>query len=193
MQASDKNAVAYLFLDTETTGTNRYNDQIWQLSWSLETEHRTFADRDFLIQHNAKPTEWVSTRTQYNAKANEPKHSRSSVLKTLMADIESAAPLRVYLVGANPTFDDYFLQKMTWGVSGIALKYEYRLICIENLVMGFLGLAAPPGLKEIPALLGMPPFPEEELHDAKFDRKAVAKIFWHLKRLSRHRGSLPAA
>lgn len=181
---------AYLFLDSETTGTNRYEDQIWQLSWSLETRDALIADRDFVVHHTSKPSQWVldPANTQYAAKMKdeyEVKYSRQLVLRTLADDIASAAPSQVHLVCENPTFDDYFLHKMTWGVKGVALNYHYVPICIENLAMGAYNalsgrfvIKAPPRLKEIPALFGLPPLPAGHHHNAKFDRSVVRDLFW---------------
>ncbi|MHB8590775.1 MAG: hypothetical protein ACYDBO_02170 [Vulcanimicrobiaceae bacterium] len=179
---------AYLFLDSETTGTNRYEDQIWQLSWSLETRDHLIADRDFCVHHTSKPSPWVAENTRYNERMADDaltKFSRQLVLRTLMDDIAGAAPSSVHLVCANPTFDDYFLHKMTWGVKGAALNYHYVPMCIENIAMGaynalhgkFL-LKTPPRLNEIPALFGMPQFPPGKSHDARFDRCALRDLFW---------------
>jgi len=171
---------AYLFLDSETTGTNRYNDQIWQLSWSLETKDRLFADRDFNVQHTSNPTQWVLDNTLYTKKHSEPQDTRQVVLKQLMNDILAAAPLPVHLVGANPTFDDYFMHKLTWGVPSATLKYHYRLIDIETLVMAELNLDAPAGLRNCLELLNLPPA-VEAMHDARVDRTLTRDIFWYLK------------
>lgn len=183
-----KTEPAYLFLDSETTGVNRYDDQIWQLSWSLETRDRLIADRDFVVHHTSKPSPWVAQNTRYNetmADENEVKFSRQLVLRTLMDDIASATPSTVHLVCANPTFDDYFLHKMTWGVKGAALNYAYVPMCIENIAMGAYNalhggfiLQTPPHLKEIPALFDLPPFPAGKAHDARFDRCALRDLFW---------------
>lgn len=179
---------AYLFLDSETTGVNRYEDQIWQLSWSIEKRHHLLADRDFCVQHTSQPSPWVAENTRYNEKmadSCETKFSRQLVLRTLMEDIASAAPSKVHLVCENPTFDDYFLHKMTWGVKGASLNYAYVPMCIENIAMGAYNalnggfiLQTPPHLKEIPELFGFPPFPAGKSHDARFDRCALRDLFW---------------
>lgn len=195
----------YLFLDLETTGLDTAVDEITEAAWILDdgTEHH------FFVEHTRLPNEWVLKETDYLTRILPA--SKTSLYKVLFllsreSDAERLVPTSygtikgipqtTYLVGANPAFDDRFLRSALrrsnvtdgWGAQMTEMPYHYHLIDIEAVVMGALGLAIPPKLKECRSLLGLPGA-NEAPHSALSDAREV-KFIWDTLR-SRVEESVP--
>lgn len=174
---NDPNAL-YLFLDTETTGLNRNRDQIWSLSWTLDTPGgNTLSKVDSFIHHMAQPSQWVKDNTAYEAvKETLPmigwKHIWEAY-KLLKSQIPKDR--KVYLVGANPWFDDQMLVKCDPRFSKL---YDYHKIDVENMTMALFDLVNPPRLDEVLTILSIP---HPERHGSRVDCDLARDAFYKLR------------
>lgn len=156
---------AYCLLDTETTGLRRSRDQVYDIAWK-------FLDAHTLLRAGRKPRPfnindvhhaWVKLDTipyseisEYTLKspnfalyqAAKEKHDFKQVTCWLYSQImglKEAGYDDVYLVGANPAFDDHF-NSLAYGDHP---GYKYRLIDLENQAMRPMRLQVPPGFHEV--------------------------------------------
>lgn len=182
--------IAYLFLDTETTGNrmpSRYGsdaDQVWDIAWTLELGDTIVIERQMFVQHACTAGQWTREHTQYldvmgKAMAGEVYlASPIAVCSLLASDIAMVKPAQVHLVGANPAFDQEMVNAM--GMKHVADSWHYRPIDIEGLVAGRLNLKSHPGLRECAELIGLPKPPKG--HDARTDVKTTRWLFWEFRR-----------
>jgi hypothetical protein len=82
----------------------------------------------------------------------------------------------VYLIGANPSFDDRMLRKM---YRGITPGYHHRMIDVEAYDMGSRRAATPRGLADIAREL-VPDFCEQD-HEARSDVRVLVAAFHALR------------
>lgn len=156
---------AYCLLDTETTGLHRHIAQVYDIAWK-------FLDAQLLLATGLKPhpfningvhRAWVkldhipySEISEYTLKspnfalyqASQEKHDFKQVMGWLYSQImglKEAGYDDVYLVGANPAFDDHF-NTQCWGDHP---GYKYRLIDLENQAMKPMRALVPPGFQEV--------------------------------------------
>lgn len=179
----------YLFLDLETTGLDPHRDQVTECAWKDD------AGRSFhrFVDHSVPPTQWVLDKTDYLTRI---KSAAKKIPQTLfiaylqntcdMLKAEHGGNAQVYLVGANPTFDDSFICELTAGYR----PYNYHLICIETVVLGYLlgkGLPVPKKervprtLKTLRSLVGIEG-ENPEPHTAQADADEVKLIWDHINK-----------
>lgn len=147
---------AYLFLDIETTGLDESVDEITEIAYILAGPSiPKTVSYQAILQHTSFPTAWVLENTDYLQRIlRAPKTPLSSALLNLHGDLQRASSFcgKVYLVGANPSFDDRFLRAAA-RKENIVLGYHHRLIDVEVLVMGRINLTEPPSLSRCSTLL----------------------------------------
>lgn len=80
-----------------------------------------------------------------------------------------------YLAAAVPSFDAGFLGPFLRH-NGQAPTWHHRLICVENLAAGALGLDVPVGLSESAELLGLP-VDTDRTHTALYDAQLAKKVY----------------
>lgn len=178
--------VAYLFLDLETTGLDRMIDEPWSMAYTLETaERKIIAERAMYLVHTAKPSEFTLQDREYRRVFVErigqamPIGVKYAML-LLLHDLFAIPEHKVYLVGANPSFDDAFMSRMR--LVGEERWYDYHLIDIEAVALGYAGLGrvlAPPRLKDIAELIGLPKI-DKTPHQAYADKELVRTFFWRI-------------
>lgn len=155
----------YCLLDTETTGLRRHDDQVYDMAWK-------FLDAQTLLQVGPKPQpfningvhkRWcgidvpLNQISEYTFKSpnfalymaakgykNDPLHSVVGILTAQSAALIESGYDEVYLVGANPAFDDNHVRRHNeWA------PYKYRMIDLENQAMRPMRLPVPPGFNEV--------------------------------------------
>lgn len=180
----------YLFLDTETTGIEE-RDQIWNLAYVLENEDGSRSiERDLLIEHSSAPSHWVLENTKYYERLSIDayRHQMFAVTMFLANDcaklLEPGDTLRsndVYMIGAVPAFDDRMIRKNPYFlVSPEQIPYNYHVIDVEAVIMGKLGLAVPPKMKEMEALTGIA---NTNAHEALADARHARDLFrWAMRK-----------
>ena len=93
-----------------------------------------------------------------------------------------------YLAAAVPSFDAAFLNPFLRH-NGQAPTWHHRLICVENLAAGALGLEVPVGLSESARLLGVP-VDTDRTHTALYDAQLAHAVYDAVQ--SRVRGGVAA-
>jgi len=169
----------YIFLDLETTGLDPERDVITQIAWRWRDEvTNSTMWRNFYVPFTGTCGVWAARHTLANHR--EPNVSsldtalRSFMHTCLLLGVDGA---KVYLVGANPTFDHSFLTRVMREP-----PYDYHLIDVEAMAMALGGAHHPPTLREIRKLLG---FEGQPLcnHDAAMDAEEVQFVFEAMNRV----------
>ena len=142
-----------VFVDTETTGLDPACEQVFEIAAVTDTREHVW---------RIHPTSDVLARMHPAAAKVNRYHDRVSEagwvwsnpyrsLRDLGALLDGA-----YLAGAVPSFDAAHLTA-TFLRFGIAPpRWQHRLVCVETMAAGVLGLDAPVSLSESARLLGVP-------------------------------------
>lgn len=179
----------YIFLDIETTGLNFEKDQITEIAWIRDTGE----ERSCIIDHDRRPNQWVVENTDYVERILKAENSyplwmvldalsRDCVeMKRASSHINHNIPLsNIYMVGRCPAFDDRFLRKAyaTYNkrLGNSETPYHDKVIDIEAMALGKLGLDRMPSLNKLRKLLGIPG-DNEPAHRALDDAREVKIIF----------------
>lgn len=131
-----------VFLDTETTGLELYHD-IWEIAWAVGDG----PIGSMFVPHtltNADP-EALDLNGYWS------RFYQRDIVDPLADPILREALKGATLVGANPAFDAYRLQRR-WG----AQPWHYRLLDISSMAVQAFGLnnsGMPPGLAEVRSVL----------------------------------------
>jgi DNA polymerase III epsilon subunit-like protein len=164
----------YIFLDIETTGLDVGVDEIIEIAWVPDegTPYSAF------VEHQRIPNEWVLKKTDYTTRILGAKREwkpavlvlkeLSQACKNLCVDRNFVRQADVYLVGANPAFDDRFL-RAAYRIFDAEPPYHYHLIDVEAMAMQEFGWPAPRRIKDLRATLGIEgenPAPHTALGDA---------------------------
>lgn len=157
---------AYCLLDTETTGLHRLNDQVYDIAWkfldaqtlleigpkpqpfNISGVHKRWCGMDVPLNRISEYT-WKSTNFALYMAAGGYKHDLLNV-HVGQITAQSAALIEsgyddVFLVGANPAFDDSFIRLY----NDDKTPYKYRMIDLENQAMRPMRLQVPPGFHEV--------------------------------------------
>lgn len=185
---------AYLFLDTETTGTT-INDQAWQVAFLLETDdQKVLQEGNYLVRHSVPPSPWTLANTKYAEHLGHNRlllriytmHEVVRYLESLFRQFTNDyVDGRVQLVGFNPQFDErMILKEVAWEVPapapGIIPKWwGHRHISIGTLAMQDKGLRYPSSTEETCALYNID-YITHEAHDASYDVGIARKAFWKI-------------
>lgn len=185
-------ATPLIFLDTETTGLCPDIHVPWEIAWTtavhrdgaleLNTSrvfHVELTDRQLRL---ASPAALDIGRFHQRYGVEQRPTDYLDIVMILQADAYNVSrqvegePVP-HLVGAVPSFDHNMLcvNWLGWSDYGEGL-WHYRLICIENLAAGKLGVA--PGWKtsEMFAALGVQENPETK-HTASGDVNTAIKVY----------------
>jgi hypothetical protein len=172
----------YLYLDTETTGLGP-QDCAYQVAWQFEAPpHLRRMEVAFVeIPAGVEISDYTRKSRAYEQYLRAAYRWRpEDVWGAISAEIEAfRARLggNVFLVGANPAFDDRMLRKMG---GGWAPGYHHRLIDVEAYAMGRERAAVPSGLATL-AKRYVPNFGEQD-HEAASDVRALVAAFAELRK-----------
>lgn len=158
---------AYCLLDTETTGLRLGRDQAYSIAWMFVDAHTLLPIRSNLYHYYLNvsvPFDEISDFTldsvswlNYccNKKSRVTPFDAMERLFSQIHDLKSGGHFGhgvpytgVYLVGANPRFDDRMLETADSYLHREA-PYKYRLIDLENVAMKPMGRLVPPGFHEV--------------------------------------------
>jgi len=179
----------YIFLDLETTGLDDTRDQITEIAWLYRDESGGIVRREYRVQHNRPPSRWSAARTSAYAGAekqsladhrNRPRVT--DALTELVRDVVGLGDVSdpVFMVGANPAFDDRFIRRQ------MDPPYHHHLIDIEAVVFGAFGLDRMPHIADLRGILGIPG-DRQGAHSALADAEEVMRAWDALQVRIQHR------
>lgn len=127
-----------IFLDTETTGLDESQHEIWEIAWAINND--VPVERRILV-HSLKTADLDSL--EMNGYLEQyPNGARS---EGPMVDLKIRHLLKdATIVCSNPTFDRMFMKKR-WGYE----PYHYRSVDLESMALLHFDWDRPKGLKDI--------------------------------------------
>lgn len=162
-----------VFIDTETTGLELEHD-IWEIAYAIGDGPVVSAIVPHSLQNaDLKALEMNGYRVRFQP---------GFVDRTFDVDLRSRLAGKT-LVGANPSFDAYRLQRR-WGVA----PWRYRMLDVESMAFGLVsGFDSVPGLKNLTGYLQTNGYqvPSND-HSAAGDVAAVREVYkslLHIKNL----------
>lgn len=127
-----------IFLDTETTGLDDDQHEVWQIAWAINDEVPV---QERILVHSLKTAD-PKALDMNGYRENHPQGARS---EGPMVDIEVRNILEGNtLVCANPSFDRGFLKKR-WGYE----PWHYRSVDVESMALLLFDWDRPRGLKDV--------------------------------------------
>lgn len=162
-------------LDTETTGLDLDKHEVWEIALAVGEG----SIDSYLVEHNVltadpKALEMNGYRVRYHGLVLP----RLGELAIIPPQLEGKT-----LVGANPAFDAYRLQKR-WGRS----PWHYRLVNVEDMAITVFDLDRPLGLKALVDKLRELGYdiPEND-HSAAGDVAATREVYRALRIIGKER------
>jgi DNA polymerase III epsilon subunit-like protein len=155
-----------VFLDLETTGLDPRYYHIWEFAaivrdeWGTPDEEHVFQLRPVLVDADPVALEKGRFKERFvvpdgiDAVKVMPdgglwrmaRHEALHDIQDLLRD--------AHIIGANPAFDDGFLKSLM-RMHDRRIVWNYRLVCVENLVAGALKLPVPLSLRESAEAMGV--------------------------------------
>jgi hypothetical protein len=185
---------AHLHLDLETTALDVNRDEIWEASYILDNADGVeLLRREFLVEHHTQPVPWVLEKTHYREKftadfkptpGQAPLITADALIEHVSEAVASAAVDVVYLVGANPAFDDRFLRKIRDRIearNGVRLPWYYHQpLDVSPYAAGAYRWPAPRNLTETAIALGILSADGDRVHGSHPDVELSRAVFRHV-------------
>jgi DNA polymerase III epsilon subunit-like protein len=181
------------FIDSETTGLDPYRHVIWEFAailrdsgfedlrgdeemvWQIRPTDAQLADADPEALAISGFKERFKVRTGWQAARIDPDGGAWNLtLNEAVFEIQEALCKRA-LIGANTGFDDAMLRG-TLKRLHLRVRWHFRLVCVQNMAAGRLGLDLPQSLSKTAELLGVPSDPEVA-HTALGDARLARDIY----------------
>lgn len=158
------------FLDTETTGLDPREHEIWEVGIILRLDSDECCPGDFEYAWQLRPDldkadPKALEINRYHERFNVPDGSAAATISPENGDpwigylSRSEALIDIqevldgaHIVGAVPSFDDAFLKAAFWPLS-LRVKWHYHLIDVETLTVGWLEGDAAAARAEVDASL----------------------------------------
>lgn len=143
-------------------------EHVWQIRPNLDTADPVALDKGRFAERFTVPDDCEATWTTqgegpWRLSAGEASLEIQSILRG------------AYVVAAVPAFDDSMLKALLHDRK-LRIVWQYRLICVENLVAGALRLPVPPGLKDAADAMGVK-YDPAELHTALGDARLARDVY----------------
>ena len=129
-----------IYLDTETTGLDPHQHQVWEIAWAVEDGPVNVMQ----VHHSLAGADVVALRINKYVDRWE-QAADDSLEAALRRDLRGST-----LVCSNPSFDEAFLRER-WRET----PWHHRKIDIATYAMPALGLDRPAGLAQIAERLGV--------------------------------------
>lgn len=129
-----------IYLDTETTGLDPHQHQVWEIAWAVEDGPVNVMQ----VHHSLAGADVVALRINKYVDRWE-QAADDSLEAALRRDLRGST-----LVCSNPSFDEAFL-RARWRET----PWHHRKIDIATYAMPALGLDRPAGLAQIAERLGV--------------------------------------
>jgi hypothetical protein len=176
-----------VFLDSETTGLDARIHGIWEFAAILRDEWGTPDEEHvFQLRPNLETADPVALeKCRFNERFVVPDgvdavrvmddgglwkmaiHEALFDMQELLRD--------AHIVGANPAFDDGFLKALMHAHER-RVGWQYRLVCVENLVAGALKLPVPHSLRGSAEAMGVK-VDDEGRHTALGDARLARDVY----------------
>lgn len=174
-----------VFVDTETTGLDPREHQVWEIALILRNELGMPDDEHvWQIRPDLDRADPVALeKSRFHERFLVPdSHNAVKVMKDgglwkmpiheALFDIQDI--LRdSYMVGAVPSFDDAFLKAL---LRTFRIQWKHRLICVETLVAGALKQPVPLGLRKAAEAMGVK-VDGDVLHTALGDARLARDVY----------------
>lgn len=176
-----------LFLDLETTGLDPRTHHLWEFAAILRDEYGC-ADEEFVWQirpslDTADPVALEKCRFEERFLVPDGRDAVRVMSDGGLWKLEPHEALHdiqdllrdAHIIGANPTFDDGFL-KALMHAQGRRIGWQYRLVCVENLVAGALKLPGPLSLRKSAEAMGVK-VDDDARHTALGDARLARDVY----------------
>lgn len=163
---------AVTFIDTETTGLEPDRHAIWEVAYIVRRPGEMAVEETHQVQVDLSTADPTALRLngfyeRYDAAGAATPHS--------VAEKVARATAGTWLVGAVPSFDAGFLDRLL-RLYGWAPAWHHRLVCVENLAAGRLGVRAGWDPAKLSEMLGIER-PEAEKHTAMGDARWAMLVY----------------
>lgn len=202
-----ENKALFCFLDVETTGENKYRDEIWSCSYQIdfiEIENKNGWNvlshapntylQTYIVAHQPLASPWVINNTEYlnhflhngNSKNVDETLCKVDFIQTFLAYLEKQKQLnncKMYLVGANPAFDNCFLERLkNEYFPEEEMPWDFHLIDIEQMAYAksCKTILKPPSLAKCLELTTGRKLEKHYIHDSKEDVKNTREVFYKI-------------
>jgi DNA polymerase III epsilon subunit-like protein len=176
-----------VFLDIESTGLDPQRDHIWELAaivrdeWGMPDEEHVWQLRPILVDADPIALE----KGRFDERFVVPdgvdavkvmpdgglwKLARHEALHDIQDLLRDG-----HIIGANTAFDDSFL-KALMRMHERRIVWNYRLVCVENLVAGALKKPLPVSLSESAEAMGVKVDPDTR-HTALGDARLARDVY----------------
>lgn len=160
------------FIDCETTGLEPDRHEMWELAVILRAPGKDPVEGTWQLPVDLVTADPTSLQInhfyeRYDAEMNDTPRLAAREIATML---DGAT-----LIGSIPSFDAAFVDRFLRR-NGSAPSWHYRLLCVESLAAGRLGLRPPWDTNEMGARLGCPKDPATQ-HTAMGDARWAMKVF----------------
>lgn len=162
-----------VFIDTETLGLDLNKHDVWEIGWAVGEG----PVRSVQVSHNILNADEKALEVNRYLSRLDAGSTISQVNELIFRSVLKGKTL----VGANPAFDAYRLERR-WGVA----PWHYRLIDVESMAVPLFDMRKPLGLSNLVLLLRDNGFeiPDND-HSAAGDVATVREVYRALMEVGR--------
>lgn len=135
------------FVDTETTGTNPFFHDLWEIAVIVDDEELVWRVEPDL--RKADPT--ALSISKYYSRDHTPVGTKADVARAVATALSGR-----HMVGMVPSFDATFLDRFLRN-NGHSPAWHYHLVDVEAMIAGRFGLTPPWNSSDLTRALGVEP------------------------------------